>query len=132
MNILTTSTNGKEPRARTHKRRFKQTSCACRTCVSLLKVQNTTHARHAGRFASLPVFAMAGELTVLFADDQHALIYECYNVLSDGSCDKADTFVEIMTRHKRLYPEARQKIIDALSAACFTFDDLVLSAQDGT
>ena len=68
---------------------------------------------------------------MLYADDDHALVHECYNVEPDGSCAKADTYVEIITRNKSLSSEARQHIIDALYKACFTLDDLVLSLQEG-
>ena len=72
-----------------------------------------------------------GEMTVLYADDNHALIHECYDVHYDGSCTKSDTNIEIITRNKELSSEARPHILDALYKACFKREDLVLSVQEG-
>ena len=68
---------------------------------------------------------------MLYADDNHALIHECFDVHYDGSCTKSDTNVEIITRNKKLSPEAREHIIEALYKACFKLEDLVLSVQEG-
>ena len=72
-----------------------------------------------------------GEMTVLYADDNHALIHECYDVHYDGSCTKSDASVEIITRNKELSPEAKEHILEALYKACFKLEDLVLSVQEG-
>ena len=72
-----------------------------------------------------------GEMTVLYADDNHALIHECYDVHYDGSCTKSDTNIEIITRNKKLSSEARKPILEALYKACFKLEDLVLSVQEG-
>ena len=73
---------------------------------------------------------MEGEMTVLYADDNHALIHECYDI-HYGSCTKSDTNIEIITRNKELSSEARPHILDALYKACFKLEDLVLSVQEG-
>ena len=72
-----------------------------------------------------------GTMTILYADDNHIVFYECYKELSDGSCSPEDTYVEIMAKTLDSVDEDfKTKVFNLLDKACISKEDIILTRQE--
>ena len=69
----------------------------------------------------------------MYADGEYTVVYECFKVLEDGTCDPSKTYLEIVSRfaHPNMDSATKSKLMNVARKTCIEPGDLVQIKQKG-
>ena len=73
-----------------------------------------------------------GVAKVVYIDDNHMVVYECYSHDRDGYCVEEDAYIELLSRSLHITNDNIQRMYDAAARACYKPHQFTLTVHNGT
>ena len=76
------------------------------------------------------LLSMPGRLKIIYTDYQHALVYECHNVLQNGQCVEGHDSLDLYSRSRAISPDMRTQLFKQALNLCLDAKKLTAISHD--